>query len=171
MRLRPFIMDRDYEEISNWITEERAHALWCANRMPYPMDRQGLESLLQEIGFRFGDSAYVATTDDGKVTGFFCYGVNLTTNEGMLKFVMVDPAERGKGIGKAMLRLAVRYAFAVTGADAVQLNVFPENPRAQKCYEGVGFRTRKTDLNAFRYKDESWGRRNMVIRKTDGPAV
>ena len=167
MRLRPFIMDRDYEEISSWIAEERAHALWCANRMPYPMNREGLASLLQGISSRSGESAYVATADDGKLAGFFCYGVNLATNEGMLKFVMVDPEQRGKGIGKAMLRLAVHYAFAITGADAVQLTVFTENPRARKCYEGVGFKARRTDPDAFRYGDESWGRCNMVIRKTD----
>lgn len=56
-----------------------------------------------------------------------------------------------------------KVAFEITNAQAVQLNVFPENKRAKKCYESVGFTERKTDLNAFSYKDESWGRCNMVI--------
>lgn len=38
-----------------------------------------------------------------------------------------------------MLGLAVLYAFHITMVNAVQLNVFPENIRAKKCYESVGF--------------------------------
>ena len=60
----------------------------------------------------------------------------------MLKFVMVDASVRGKGIGKEMIKLAVRSAFTDPEALAVQLNVFPENARAKRCYEGAGF----TDL-------------------------
>ena len=47
----------------------------------------------------------------------------------------------------------------------MQLNVFPENPGAKKCYEKVGFRERALIENAFRFKDELWGRCNMVITK------
>ena len=63
-----------------------------------------------------------------------------------------------------MLQLAIEYAFNITKADAVQLNVFPENTRAKKCYESVGFVERSTDVGVFRFKDESWGRCNMVIK-------
>ena len=33
MRIRPYIESKDFDEITKWITEERAHALWCANLM------------------------------------------------------------------------------------------------------------------------------------------
>ena len=78
---------------------------------------------------------------------------------------MNNPKYRGKGYGREMILLAVKYAFEITNVQSVQLNVFPENERAKKCYESVGFTERKTDLNAFAYKDESWGRCNMVIRR------
>ena len=38
-----------------------------------------------------------------------------------------------------------------------------ENERARKCYESVGFKERETTPGAFKYKDETWGRCNMVI--------
>ena len=165
MRLRPFISDCDFDEIKNWISNERTHAMWCANLIKYPIEKENFDHVMLEVAVRYGDSPYVATTNDGKVVGFFCYSVNLSTNEGMLKFVMVHPSKRGKGLGKAMLQLAIEYAFNITKVDAVQLNVFPENTRAKKCYESVGFEERKTDVGAFNFKDESWGRCNMVIRK------
>ncbi len=166
MRIRPYIECKDFDEIKNWMTEERTHALWCANLIQFPIEKDNFERVMQETAERFEDSPYVATSDKGELIGFFCYSVNTDSNEGMLKFVMNNPQYRGKGYGKEMLRLAVKYAFEITNAQAVQLNVFPENERAKKCYESVGFTERKTDLNAFSYKDESWGRCNMVIRRS-----
>lgn len=165
MRIRPYIECRDFDEIKNWITEEKAHAMWCANLISFPMEKDNFAKVMMDIAERFGDSPYVATLDDGQLVGFFCYSANLETNVGMLKFVMVNPDYRGKGYGKEMLKLAVKYAFDITNVQGVQLNVFPENARAKRCYESVGFMERKTDLNAFTYKDESWGRCNMIISK------
>lgn len=164
MRIRPFL-NKDFDIISQWITDERAHALWCANLIPYPLEKKGFDDLLKQAEELFGDSPFVATTDEGKVVGFFCFSVNLDTNEGMLKFVVIDNSIRNKGYGCEMLKLAVKYAFEIAKADAVQLNVFPENPGAKKCYEKVGFEERTLTENAFGFKDESWGRCNMVIRK------
>lgn len=162
MRIRPYL-NKDFETISKWITDERSHALWCANLIPYPLEKSSFDSLLLEIENRFQDSPFVATTDDGKVVGFFCFSVNLDTNEGMLKFVVIDNAIRNKGYGNEMIKLAVKYAFEIEKADAVQLNVFSENPGAMKCYQKAGFAERTLSENAFQFKDEAWGRCNMVI--------
>ena len=126
---------------------------------------KGKKLFKTEIAKRFGDVPYVAVSDDGEVTGFFCYSFNNETKEVMLKFVVVDPEARGKGIAREMLSLAVKQAFETSEAVGVQLNVFPENQRAKKCYEKVGFVERNLTPNAFTYKDESWGRCNMIFRK------
>lgn len=83
----------------------------------------------------------------------------------MLKFVVVDPEYRGKGIAGNMLRLAISEAFKNQEIKLVHLNVFPENIRANKCYEKIGFVERDTKLNAFAFKNETWGRCNMIIQK------
>ena len=164
MRIRPY-QNKDFDIISQWITDERSHALWCANLMPYPLEKNSFDALLQEVEERFGDSPFVATTNDGQVVGFFCFSVKLHTNEGMLKFVVIDNTMRNKGYGCEMLKLAIKYAFEIAKADAVHLNVFPENPGAKKCYEKVGFKERTLTENAFSFKDESWGRCNMITTR------
>ena len=164
MRIRPY-QNKDFDIISQWITDERSHALWCANLMPYPLEKNSFDALLQEAEEQFGDSPFVATTNDGQVVGFFCFSVNLHTNEGMLKFVVIDNTMRNKGYGCEMLKLAIKYAFEIAKADAVHLNVFPENPGAKKCYEKVGVKERTLTENAFSFKDESWGRCNMITTR------
>ena len=166
MRLRPYIPETDFETIRNWISDPRTHALWCANRFAYPLSRENFDSVLEEIRIRNGDCPFIAVGENGETTGFFCYSLHPDTNEGLLKFVIVDPAARGQGLGKAMLRLAVEYAFEISKADAVSLRVFTENTPAVRCYESVGFAEEKTEKDAFSYRDESWGRRSMVIRRS-----
>ena len=165
MRLRPYISGLDFDVIKNWITDSREHALWCANRFAFPTERENFTEVLNDHAEHWGDCAFVATDDSGTPVGFFCYSINLGTNEGMLKFVMVDPTKRGMGYGKEMLRLAVKYAFEITKADAVRLIVFSENPGAKKCYEGVGFKEISTEPEAFRFGDEAWGRCCMMLKK------
>lgn len=165
MRIRPYISGLDFDEIENWITDERMHAMWCANLIRYPLQKRDFEKTLEELAVKFKDSPYVATTNEGKLVGFFCYSVNLDTNEGMLKFVVTSPEFRGKGFGREMVALAVKYGFEITKANAVQLNVFSENINAKKCYLSVGFTERTNTGNAFRFRDEMWTRCNMVINR------
>ncbi len=165
MKLRKFDIETDFDMMKDWITDERTHAMWCANLIKYPLSKEHLAETLYDVADRFGDVPYVALSDDDKVVGFFCYTLNNETKEGMLKFVVVDPEARGKGVAREMLSLVVKQAFENSDAAGVQLNVFPENVRAKKCYEKAGFVERNLTPNAFCYKDESWGRCNMAFRR------
>jgi len=165
MRLRPYIPEKDYDQIKNWITDPRTHALWCGNRFEYPLTEKNFNETLRSFAVRRGDAPFVAVGDDGAATGFFSYSLKPETNEGLLAFVVVDPARRGQGHGKAMLQLALDYAFRISKADAVRLSVFGGNTRAEKCYESLGFTLEKADPNAFPYENETWERRSMVLRR------
>ena len=165
MRIRPYIPNKDYEFISKWIDDERIHAFWCANRFSYPVTQNSFHDFLEKIAMDWTDTAFVATENNGQVIGFFCYSINEKDNIGFLKLVIVDKEERGKGYGKEMLNLALRYAFQMTGAKAVQLNVFDENTLAKQCYEKVGFVERNIDKDVFSYKNELWSRCNMIVSK------
>ena len=163
LSIRPYNSDNDFDVIKSWLSDERTHAMWCANRTAFPIQKDGFAGLLEDVSVRCGDKPYVATVEDDRVVGFFCYSLDQETKEGMLKFVVVDSSMRGMGLGKQMLRQAVRYAFDETDAEAVQLMVFSENERARHCYENIGFIVRQTDQDAFQYQDESWERCNMIL--------
>lgn len=144
---------------------KKSHALWCANLIPYPVTKENLHAFLEKTAIEWTDSAYVATETSGKIIGFFCYSINVDDNTGFLKFVIVDHSLRGKGYGKEMLKLALQYAFEITGVKSVQLNVFDESIIAKHCYEKVGFIEESITQNVFRYKNESWDRCHMIITK------
>jgi len=66
--------------------------------------------------------------------------------------VVVDQAVRGRGIGEALTREAVRLA-GERGARTVDLTSRPSREAANRIYERVGFRKRET--NVYRYEPES----------------
>ena len=161
MKLRKYLPSKDFDNIKSWIDDERTHAMWCAGRFEYPLEKENFEAVLEDMHSKWGDTPFIASLDDGNNVGFFCYSLNDETKEGMLKFIVVNSLLRGKGVAKEMLELASQYAFEETGAKALHLNVFSENIRAKKCYQKAGFTERSVTENAFSYKDESWGRCNM----------
>lgn len=167
MRLRPYIKSKDFKYIAGWIDDERSHALWCANNFSYPITTEAFHSFLEKTMEEWTVSAFVVTDDSGNIVGFFRYSVNTESNEGFLASVIVDNKLRGKGYGRETIRLALRYAFEMTGAKLVQLNVFTENRDAKRCYESIGFVARSIAKDAFVYKDEVWSRCNMTITKSN----
>ena len=165
MRIRPYIESRDYEYIEKWIDDEKTHALWCANLIPYPVTKENFHAFLEKNAVEWTDSAYVATETNGEIIGFFCYSINVDDNAGFLKFVIVYHNKRGTGYGKEMLKLALQYAFDITGVELVQLNVFDENVVAKHCYEKIGFIEESIAKNIFSYKDELWSGCHMIVTK------
>ena len=164
MHLRPY-NSNDFDTIQKWSTDARTHAMWSANILPYPLELTGFEKAMADVAVKWGDTPFVAEADNGKIIGFFSFSLNHDTKEAMLKFVIIDSKMRGKGYGREMLELAVKYAFEEKGAEAVQLNVFAENTGARKCYTKAGFTDRSVTENVFSFKDEKWSRCNMVAVK------
>lgn len=164
MDIRLFDLDKDFAIIKNWITDERTNMLWCANRIQYPMSKTIFKDFLKEISDKYGDIPYVAVDDADKPAGFYAYSVNEATKEGMLKFVVVDPDKRGKGIAREMLGRVVATALADENVQAVQLNVFSVNEPARKCYQNIGFVERNVTKEAVNFGDETWDRINMLIK-------
>jgi ribosomal protein S18 acetylase RimI-like enzyme len=62
--------------------------------------------------------------------------------------VVVDSSARGKGVGEALSREAIRLALA-QGARTVELTSRPSREAANRLYRRIGFQARET--NVYRY--------------------
>ena len=167
MKLRLFDPDTDFDTLAGWVADERIHTLWCAGRTKYPLERDDLLRLLEDHAENYGDIPFTAADDNGRAVGFFCLAPNADTGTAMLRFVVLDSALRGKGLGREMISLAADCAFTEKGAKAVQLAVFAENTAARRCYLSAGFKETSLTEKAFRYKDEEWGRAIMIKMHSD----
>ena len=55
---------------------------------------------------------------------------------------LADEADLGRGIGTALVRRFTERLFADPAITEVRVDPRPDNPRARRCYEKVGFRSR-----------------------------
>lgn len=164
MRLRPY-RETDFEYVEKWIGDERTHAMWCANLMPYPLTRKALSEFIAKNESQWGDCGYVFTDDAGCPKGFFIFSVNVDDNSGFAKCIVVDSSIRGMGYGAQMLQMLLKNAFTIADVSVVRLNVFDSNPRAMHCYKKVGFEEEVFMADVLQFGDESWGRTRMIARR------
>ena len=162
MILRPLKPEIDFEKIKTWITDERSHAMWCADRFAYPLKKENFVATLSFLNQNNKEVSLAAVLEDDTPVGFLNLSPHEERKTAWLKFVIIDPAYRGTGAAEEMIELVKSYGSEQMDMESLQLSVFSSNARAKRCYEKVGFKERKTDMYAFAYKDESWDRCYMM---------
>jgi RimJ/RimL family protein N-acetyltransferase len=76
----------------------------------------------------------------GRLVGcVYLRDIDLKAGTGELHVFIGDPAVRGRGLGEAACRAMIQHAFGKLGLRRVHLMVLPENERAIRLYERLGF--------------------------------
>lgn len=139
MQLRPF-EGQDAKYILSWIHDEPAFRRWSADRYQnYPAKPEDMIRMYEAA--EGSDRFYPMTAvDETGVVGHILLRFTDEEKKNLrFGFVIVDDTRRGMGYGKQMLRLAIRYACDVLGAEKISLGVFENNTSAKYCYKSVGF--------------------------------
>lgn len=132
LRLRPYNLN-DAEQILSWCKDEKAFYKWTAGILgDYPLSKEQFSAVTNLMAF--------TAIDDNEIVGFFTMRKPSDFfDELRFGFVVVDSEKRGKGYGKKMLQLGLKYAKEIYGAKKVSLGVFENNESAYHCYKAVGF--------------------------------
>lgn len=94
------------------------------------------------------DAVVITARPDGPTAGYCIVGVQWGTV--YLHRIAVRPDLSGRGIGARLVDAAVGWGH-VTGAQTMVLNVRPENARAKRLYERLGFSHAGTALEVLRH--------------------
>ena len=159
IRIRPY-KSTDANDILSWCQDERAFYQWTAGVMGnFP---------ITDNEFKFVENLmpFTAFDEDG-ILGFFTFrNPNELVDELRLGFVIVSPSKRGRGCGKAILQLGLKYAFDIYGAKKVSLGVFENNAPAYYCYKAVGFDDVILDeIETYSVLGEEWKCKELRIEK------
>ena len=77
-------------------------------------------------------------------------GINNARGSGELGIAIMEREYRGHGYGTGAMRMALSYAFNELGLSSIGLTVFPDNHRAIKAYEKVGFERKEVMEKSWR---------------------
>ncbi|MBR2914105.1 MAG: GNAT family N-acetyltransferase [Oscillospiraceae bacterium] len=142
MILRPY-QKEDSAIICKWLRTEEELYRWSADRFnKFPLLENDIDEnyVLQIQGGRF--FPLTAIDENNQVLGHFIIRYPRENDDALVRFgfVIVDPALRGKGYGKEMLCLGIRYVKENLNAQRIDLGVFADNDSAKHCYEAIGFK-------------------------------
>ena len=157
LTLRPY-QPSDAAVITSWLKSEHLMRQWCADRYEhYPVTPKEMNTYHERYidGQR---SRALTMTDGDDIVGYITLRTPADdSTEQRLGFVIVDVSKRGCGLGKALVSMAVKYAYEELGATKVSLGVFENNPSAIHCYEAVGFhRVSLPETESYECLGEMW---------------
>lgn len=112
---------------------------------------------------------FIACADDQPV-GFAILRDWASTNQVTLVF-RVAVAKPGVGYGKAMMRRVVEAAFRETDVYRLWIGVLPDNVRARRAYEAVGFRAEGIARGAWLMNGIRYDELVLAIVRPDWEAV
>ena len=114
--------------------DERLVALWAGERPDRPAD--AVRRWLVDERRRDPDLVLVAVRDDGGVVGTVTGAFD--GERGWIRHLVVDPAARGGGVGRALVEELERRLRRL-GAAQVSLNVFGANAGGRAFWRALGY--------------------------------
>ena len=166
LRLRPYERDDAYAIVS-WIKDEHAFRQWSADRYErWPVTAGDVNAFYDAC--TAGERFFALTAEDeAGVTGHLTMRW-LDENKTILRFgfIIVDRERRNQGLGREMLRLALRHAFTVLKAEKVTLAVFENNEPAYRCYKAAGFKDAPSEKpERYHVLGEVWTCQEMEYKR------
>jgi len=162
---------QDAEKIVTWIKDEVSFLKWSGSLLgDFPLKAD----YMNEVYFKKNglcdeaDNFYPWTACDGdEVIGHFIMRYTDGDRKNLrFGWVVVDDSKRGKGYGREMLNLSLKYAFEIMKVEQVTLGVYDNNPSAEKCYRSIGFVDNpEKETHIVKVKDEEWKCLELVIKK------
>lgn len=141
MKLRNFKKE-DAPIIAGWIRSEEELYKWSADSFSkYPLTG---DDIIENYTHRIENGRFYPLTAidaNGDVIGHLIIRYPREEDESSVRFcfVILNPAARGNGLGKELIRLAIEYAKEYLHAAKIELAVFENNESARRCYGAVGF--------------------------------
>ena len=143
LTLKPF-KNSDAAFFAELLKNEQTYALICGDKYgQYPAGEQDIINYYATLSNAYPMTAYLENRAVGHI---------LAVKNGesvLLGSVVIDSAERGRGLGKEMLKAATSFAFEKLGAREVTIGVFEENRGALALYKALGFKEEKKEKRPF----------------------
>ena len=160
MKLRPYKRN-DAKTILGWIKDELTFRRWSSDRYEkYPITED-------DINYKYfdcnGDCAEpdnfypLTAVENGEIVGHLILRYTDACQKTIrIGFVIVDDSKRGKGYGKRMIQMAIKYAKEMLQAEKITIGVFANNESAYRCYLAAGFKVIEGAETVCEILSEKW---------------
>lgn len=149
----------DFQQLLDWIESPRFLMQWSGTAFSYPLNQAQLAKHLEETKVENPKRlAFKAVNNEGKMDGYIeLNNIDLDNHKtATVSRVLVNPHNRGKGTGEAMVRKVARIGFEELHLHRLELRVFDFNKGAIACYEKAGFHQEGVLRDYRKFENEYW---------------
>ncbi len=150
MKLIPFREDHCSQFIE-WIPDETFNFLWGGSTFVWPIDEQQILAHINRIEIE----SFIALVDDRPV-GLIELNLENVENIRLCRVLIASAENRGKGLGRSMLDLAISYVSQTYSNKTLSLRVFKHNASAIHCYRSLGFNIVHSSDKAVIFNNQTW---------------
>lgn len=161
IRLEPF-GPNDFDTVISWVDNEELLFTIAGTAFSYPLTHEQLLCYLDE---RESHSFMIVEAADNKPIGHAEIRLSGEKRCKIDKLLIGEGANRGKGIGKAVISQLLAFAFDKLEAGVVELYVFDWNKAGIRCYEQCGFVMNPEKHAWFQLGEKRWLALHMLIEK------
>jgi len=150
MQLRPFPVEAA-ALVASWSTSPRETLMWCGHR-------EGLVSAATVAGWSTEDGVHAfGLYQDDRLVAYGEAWVDDEAREVELARLIVDPALRGRGVGRRLV--AGLTDWALGKYPQIFMRVHPDNTAAQRAYAAAAFEPVEPELGRVSWIfDGGWDR-------------
>ena len=143
LTLKPF-KNSDAALTAELLKNERTYALVCGGKYgEYPVSAQDIINYYNSLSGAYPMTAFFENRAVGHIL------IRKNGESVLLGSVVIDSAERGRGLGKEMLKEAVKFSLEKLTAKEITIGVFEENRGALCLYKSLGFEEDKKEKRPY----------------------
>ena len=158
IQLKPFKAD-DWIYLSAWISNEREFIQFAGKIFTFPLDKNQIEVYLSDplrTVFKIAD-------ENELIIGMAEISIEQENTAKLARILIGEKSMRGKGIGAALMRILIDYAFNTLKKEQIILNVYSWNTAAIKCYANAGFVRTSKPIKYVKVGNEEWESLEMKL--------
>jgi len=151
---------RDYAQLISWIKDEEELMQFGGPNFTFPLTAEQLDQSQED---RQRHSFKVVDVETSRTIGH-CEVYLLEETAKLARIIIGDDYQRGKGVGKEIVKALIEFTVNVLQKRKIELNVFDWNVGAIKCYERVGFRINPDKKLERKVNGKTWIAVDMMLQ-------
>ncbi|WP_035568103.1 GNAT family N-acetyltransferase [Hymenobacter sp. IS2118] len=166
----------DFNQLIEWVDNERLMKEWSGAMFSFPLTEAGLSWYIEDSNNLADPSVFIYKAVDSKtgvtVGHISLGGISQRDRAGRITRVLVGKTtERRRGICQAMVTALLRIGFEDLALHRISLGVYDFNQAAVNCYLKAGFVQEGLLRDVVRHDEEYWSLIEMGILETEWHAL
>lgn len=166
IKSKPFDI-KDSANVVRWVSDSPWSTFLFSSQFRFPLTEEDFKKYHSNAVSGHEFFSFFDESSGAHVGHCELKAISLHHLHGTIANVLISPEQRGKGAGKAMLQLMLKYAFEKLQLHRVGLAVHAVNERAIAAYRSIGFKVEGEIREVLKFENTYYSLLQMSVLKKE----